>query len=752
MSATVTELQAWAQQVKRRYAIGWAGEALLAGGAVAAWLAWLVGAMPGVAFGVVSAALWYSWREAIDRRVRRFDADAVARCLDDAFAQLEDSATLLLKAPESLPTVATLQQVRVARTLDALPRADIEQALPRPRGGVSMLLAVVAFLGLLSHDAFERDRPGSIAPRVVSSPDDTVRIEAVTIDVVPPAYTGRSPYAVDGRDVEVLEGSTLQWRLALRGAVDAPALQFHDGERVRLERRGGVWLSPPLTARQTVYRIDAGESAADEGGFSLVQVVPDRPPQFTVHAPGDGVTQIDAGGGIAGDESPMLSLDVSVRDDFGLIDAAARVTLASGSGENVRFRERVFALASRPGGTDLLQRFSRTFDPAALGMEPGDELYLFVEARDNRQPAANVARSRTYIVRWSGEEVLEMDAVDVMVMRVMPEFFRSQRQIIIDTEGLLAEAGDLDVETFGQRSQTIAFDQKALRLRYGTFLGEESVSDIGPGPSARAETEHEDHDHGVESTDGESDGHDEHLAEEEHYAGDGHDHAGEPAGFGRTAGPVFGQPGSAMAAYMHTHDIAEQATLFDPQTRDLLKSALAQMWDAELQLRLRAPAAALPFEYRALELIKRVQQRSRIYLKRVGFRTTPPDEARRLSGELADVSGYTTTGSAGAPQEQQWLREALAALSAGASPAPEALAAVRALLLEQAGEQPQVLGALAALERLAQDPACSACATRAATALWPLIDVALAPAETRRAPMSVIGERFRAAGAGEAGR
>ena len=71
--------------------------------------------------------------------------------------------------------------------------------------------------------------------------------------------------------------------------------------------------------------------------------------------------------------------------------------------------------------------------------------------------------------------------------------------------------------------------------------------------------------------------------------------------------------------------------------KTLLRSALNEMWQAELHLRQAEPAKALPFEYRALAFIKKVQQAERIYLARVGPELPPIDESRRLGG---DRSGF----------------------------------------------------------------------------------------------------------------
>jgi len=63
------------------------------------------------------------------------------------------------------------------------------------------------------------------------------------------------------------------------------------------------------------------------------------------------------------------------------------------------------------------------------------------------------------------------------------------------------------------------------------------------------------------------------------------------------------------------------------------------MWDAELQLRLGKPSLSLPFQQKALKLIKEVQQASRVYVERVGIDLPKIDVAKkRLSGELDEIT------------------------------------------------------------------------------------------------------------------
>jgi hypothetical protein len=72
----------------------------------------------------------------------------------------------------------------------------------------------------------------------------------------------------------------------------------------------------------------------------------------------------------------------------------------------VKFREEKIAFDvnepsdAAPNGRRLL----KTFDLLALGLEPGDELYFFIEAADNREPSRNQARSETRFIILKGAD------------------------------------------------------------------------------------------------------------------------------------------------------------------------------------------------------------------------------------------------------------------------------------------------------------------------------------------------------------
>jgi hypothetical protein len=71
-----------------------------------------------------------------------------------------------------------------------------------------------------------------------------------------------------------------------------------------------------------------------------------------------------------------------------------------------------------------------------MDMAPGDELYFYVEALDNH---AQATRSDLFIVSLTDTAQVTLAEAMTLGINPVPEYFRSQRQIIIDTEKLLKE-------------------------------------------------------------------------------------------------------------------------------------------------------------------------------------------------------------------------------------------------------------------------------------------------------------------------
>ena len=626
----------------------------------------LAARLGGVAWALPAAVLLLALAICL-RRWRRFDPEGVARALDARFPELEDSSALLLEAPSTLGALARLQREVVSSRLAAL---SPPPRLSPPAPWRALALSALAALACAAAAKYAAWPAPSAAP-----PTDTaVRAPAplppglreARLRVQPPAYTGRPATEVSGLSARVPQGATVSWQLRMQGAPAAVVLRFHDGSTQALSLHAGEWTGTRRIDRATLYRLRVD---GRDTPWQRIGVITDRPPRLRVFAPDRSLSLIEPG-------QARWSLDFEASDDYGLGAAQLRVTLAQGSGENIQVSAREISLAGR--GDARTRRYRHTLDLAALGFAAGDDLVVRLTVADNRAPTPQRSHSPSFILRWPPERGAEATGVEGMVQRTLPAYFRSQRQIIMDTEALIALRPRPAADDWVARSDAIGVDQRLLRLRYGQFLGEEAE----------------------EGTPGEDD----------------HD-AGAPPSREDAATALVEQFG-------HTHDIPEAATLLDPQTRKLLKSALDAMWSAEGELRSGRPQQALPHEYRALRFIKQVQQASRIYLARVGLEQAPVDPSRRLGGKREGIAPARPRAEEATPADVSPARALWDALASNdAAAAREAAAALERAVGADA-DADDSLALLGALDAWRNDPACAGCRQRLRARLWPRLPAA----------------------------
>ena len=568
-------MQAGADIAARLWRAAWRRRVPLWVGAVLPWC--LLLSAPGV-LAALAWALWDGWR--LHRRV----SANWARWLDRAMPALEDSSALLADATSP---IARLQRERLLSRLAGRDFAAVARA--RVRGDYHWLaISALAAAGVWVLGA--RAGHQVVQPRLVQAATEK---SAIAVRVAPPKYTLVAPFESAPRDLQVPQHSEVRWC----GKTGDEAVELSDGQQLKIGPDCARW-----SATESVFWRWRGTR------YNL-RVTPDQPPQITVSAPTDMVQLLAAGASSA-------AIAVSVRDDYMVRRATLHLTLARGSGENIRFSDREVPL---PGSNDPRTRsWSKQWALAELGMEPGDELYFFVRASDNAEPPHG-AQSPTYTLRLPGPLSSE-DETAALPMLVKPENLRSQRQVIIDTEQLIADIKAqprLAAATLRSRSESIASDQAQLRRRYGQFLGEESSLFGG-------DDEHEE-------------------------KGGKHD---------------------VVAEFGHAHDQAENATLFDEGTKKVLRRALSAMWDAEKALRAITPATALAPEYKALDAIKLLQQADRIYLHKTAFAPPPIKEELRMSGDVVGTTSYRREQAAQTDPVPAEVGELLRALGGdGALPA-----------------------------------------------------------------------------------
>ena len=590
----------WTRPARRRAVIA---RALLGAPAVLvlAALGWALGGWPFGAGLLIAATAALGW--AACAGALRFDRGWLVRRLNAREANLEDSAALVF-AEADLAPLQRLQATRIAARINALDPETLAEDWPRRRIIAAWALGAAALAGVAvwqSHAA----APPPLVP-VTGNPaaaPGAPRLTGQRVRIVPPAYTGLPARYADSLDIRAPAGSRIEWTLAFAPPPAEAALQLIGGQRIALTSAADGWSGALRLDSPALYRITA---AGMEGALPTHRLEPiaDEPPQVRVVEPASGLATMRSG-----QRSWRVVFEAS--DDYA-VDALARLTIttAIGQGENVRFAERTQTVTG--SGDPRRRRFVVDLPLAGYGLEPGSDLVAQLTIADTRAPAPQVVRGPGVILRFPVPQPPEAEGLELMARQQMPAYFRSQRQVIIDTEALIRQRRNLSPEEFLARADTIGVDQRLLRLRYGQFVGMEA-EEVPKPPLPTADRDA--------------------PAEPEHYDGDGHDHSAD------RKPPVFGEMGDITAEYGHVHDESEAATLLDPATRDLLKAALDAMWEAELQLRSGRPEAALPFENVALDKIKQVQQATRIYLPRIGAQQPPIDMARRLTGKRAGLVG-----------------------------------------------------------------------------------------------------------------
>jgi len=561
------------------------GARVVALAAIAVLIAWLL------------ADIW-RWRQRV--------GVSWAAWLDAAVPELEDSSALL--AAELASQIARLQQQRLQARLASALTTDDYRAIAASRvkfAWIPLLLSLAA-----TGAAWTAHGKQSTNGQPASAQQSKARAIAdgeVFLRVAPPAYTGAKQFESAASDIQIPQHSEVRW--CVRNPTgEPPVVELGDGQTLTVTPDCALWRA----SESQFWRL-RGKSSTRYN----IRVTPDQAPEVAIIAPKELIQ-------ILSTDAKAVQLSVSARDDYAVVRASLHMTLARGSGENIRFSDREVPL---PSSSDpRVRNWQKQWTLTELGMQPGDELYIFVRATDNA-PDPHTTQSPTYTLRLPAPQAESLESTALPSL-VKPETLRSQRQIIIDTEQLVADIkanSAIPYATQRARSEQIASDQAKLRLRYGQFLGEES-SLFGD--------EHEEHE----------------------------EHAAPPRG-------GLGSDTAVMAQFGHTHDQEDNATIFDPQTKVVLKRALAAMWDAEKSLRAIEPKPALPPEYKALEAIKELQQAERVYLHRAAFVPPAMKEEKRLTGDVVGALSYKREQAAASDTVPAELRELIQAL-AGETPLP----------------------------------------------------------------------------------
>lgn len=590
-------------------------ESLLYGLGVGLFLSWLTSPVIAISAGclatIVISFLLKPWK---------IDLEYVTLLIDRKFPQIENSTSLLLRVPEELSLVAQIQRKKLIGEVDELGFVWPPNHLLKGIAYMVMLtlLGWVAQQILPSDDALiPKYQESAVVPNQIVTTDSLGQqlpvIEEVDLTIVPPAYTGLKTIKPKTLHVMAVKRSQVYWALEANDQVSDIYLEVSGREKRKLHQTRGKFTIALTLKESGIYNFKIVGRDGQERTTDLyrLEAVDDKPPTIAINGI-DQYTTFDYS------DDKQISFTTLLTDDFGISDAHITATVSKGSGESVKFREEQLTFdEALPQGLKSAS-LTKTINLDSMKMTPGDELYFYVAALDNRVPSQQQSRTETYFLSIRDTADIEFSLAGSLGVDLMPEYFRSQRQIIIDTEKLIKDENKIAKHDFNFKSNELGFDQKTLRLKYGQFMGEESESGIAIETEESMDNPEEDdplsgytHDH---------DNDNEHnLVDTEH-----HEEDEDP-----------------LHQYKHNHDDPEEATLYTASIKGMLKQAMAEMWDAELYLRLYQPEKSLPYQYKALKLIKQIKNHARIYVHRIGFDPPPLKEDKRLSGDLEEVETKT---------------------------------------------------------------------------------------------------------------
>lgn len=538
-----------------------------------------------------------------------FNEGRIATYLNQQYPQLEASTDLLLYETTELTSLQIFQRGKVYQNLRSL-----EKDIRFPHHIIFVTIVFFLTIGVwsIAERANRSSLPSSQQPEnslagqtAEEAQKKITTLNKIAVIVNPPSYTQRPTITSSELALKVIDGSMVTWNFQFTGNPLDVSLIFSGKDSVNLKSQKEAFQFQRTFVDGGFYQFiwTDTERKKHQSDFYPIEVIKDDAPHITVKNLAQFIE-------LKLTDRLVVDLKAILSDDFGLNDSHIIATVSKGSGESVKFREETLSFTSPSSFSGNLINASRSIDLIKLGLEPGDELYFYIEAFDNKMPVSNVSRTETFFIALQDTSSYAVTEGEGMGVDVLPEYFRSQRQIIIDSEKLLEEKKGKKItkELFNSQSNELGYDQKVLRLRYSQFMGDEEES---------PEIVEEEHDHDEETA-------------EDVLKKMGHEHDTENENNLVVEKPI---------------DPNDEAVMLQQSIKTKLRTALTLMWDAELQLRMYQPDKSLPYQYKILKLLKEISNDSRVYVHRSGFDPPPLKEEKRLSGDLAELKNSFNNNS-----------------------------------------------------------------------------------------------------------
>ncbi|MEJ1222391.1 tryptophan-rich sensory protein [Sediminicola sp. 1XM1-17] len=582
---------------------------------------------------------------ALYKKPWRLTLGKVSSHIDQKYDGVEFSTGLLLKPMDELANMAMLQRYKIGEVLKEN-RNTIKPEVPIKKPLVILLLFVLlSFISYqFSFQEYFKKATGKMENQqmVKFQPlDSTLRkdtppsLKSQKLTIYHPSYTKLGQTVTSNMNIKALEGSKLVWEVQFDTVIQGASIEILENA-YPMDKVGDGYLKQIIHTDNGFYnfKFKDTDGAIYVSDLYAMEVLKDESPVIEIQ----GLQQFTS---FDLSQHKVLHFEVELTDDFGVEDAYVIATVSKGEGESVKFREERLTFDDKLSAGTKKQVLSKKIDLDLLNMEPGDELYFYMVAMDTKRPKANISRSETFFAVIKDTVTNPFAVEGTMGADLMPDYFRSQRQLIIDTEKLLADQNKITKEKFNFTSNELGYDQKALRIKYGEFMGDEVVGENPATEEAKGDRKATNSDLLKEYTHDHDGGNEHNLVDHDHHEGEEE------------------KEENPLESYLHNHDDPEESTLFTASIKSKLRLAMDEMWNAELYLRLYTPEKSLPYQYRALKLIQDIKNSARIYVHRIGFDPPPIKEDKRLSGTIDEVINYSKMEDIAQPEELPFIKKAV---------------------------------------------------------------------------------------------
>ncbi|MFK7990147.1 MAG: DUF4175 family protein [Sandaracinaceae bacterium] len=351
-----------------------------------------------VALTVVGVGVW-AWRAFSPLR-----GVGITRLLKDLDPALPSAAKSAFELGASPPPEASRAMIeahrdRVRRSLAALPAKRVVKWrwLRHPAMGLGAL-GLLCALGALSSERGSAGAYALIHPGERDAEGERVAVAFADVEahVIYPSYLAREADSVlDPTVLEVPRGTSIELRARPGLEASAAALRVDDrdqemerGQDGRFFARFVVREDATLTLR---LRTADGDWIVDAVGRSVHALI-DEAPAIELLEPSESIVL---------EEPREIPFSWEVTDDIGV--ASVDLVLRTVDGIETRRRTDDYAEAQRPS----LAQGAATVDPTLLAMQPGDEVTVWIEARDGDVVnGPNLGRSSQITITLASEATL----------------------------------------------------------------------------------------------------------------------------------------------------------------------------------------------------------------------------------------------------------------------------------------------------------------------------------------------------------